>query len=137
MALNAAPSSRNHCCILKSSLSAFVRLSKKWGQDRKLTKSQHLSVGDSPCSITYNILYFYALNIQNVKKVSNSKNLRTTLNTRLSAENYVIDAAHKNRGMLFYLKLSFVALTLNVFSHFIGRLSSQFLNTQFKHHIHY
>ncbi len=50
-----------------------------------------------------------------MQKVSTNKDLRIVLNTRLSAEDNIVSAASKARGLLFHLKRFSAALTPNTF----------------------
>ncbi len=64
---------------------------------------------------TYFLPHSNPPNTQTLPTVSTTKYLGIVLNTRLSAEDNVNSAANKARGMLFYLKRSFAALTPCIF----------------------
>ncbi len=68
-----------------------------------------------PHFVTYTLPSSNPPNTQTLPTVSTTKDLGIVLNTRLSAEGNVVSAANKARGMLFYLKRSFAALTPSIF----------------------
>ncbi len=53
-------------------------------------------------------------NTQTIRKASTTKDLGIVLNTRLSAEDNVVNAVNKARRNPFYLKRSFAALTPSI-----------------------
>ncbi len=107
---------RNRHDILQNSLNKSASWSKDWELDLNPTKSEHLPIGNSSNFVTYTLPSSNPPNNQTLPTVSTTKDLGIVLNTRLSSEDNVVSAANKARGMLFYLKRAFAALTPVFFS---------------------
>ncbi len=86
-----------------------------WELDLSPSKSEHLPISNSPHFVTYTLTSNNQPKTQAISKVSATKDLGIVLNTRLSAEDNIVNAANEIRGMLIYLKLSFAALTPSIF----------------------
>ncbi len=106
---------RNRHDILQNPLNSSASWSKDWELDLNPTKSEHLSIDSSPYIVTCNIPSYNPPNTQTLPTVATTKDLGIVLTTTLSAEDNVVNAANKARGMLFYLKRSFAVLTPSIF----------------------
>ncbi len=91
----------------------------KWSEDWELilspSKSELLPVGDTFNPVTYSLTSRTSPNAQPIRTVSSVRDLGLLLNTGFSADDNVDCTTKKARGMLFYPKRSFAALTPNIF----------------------
>ncbi len=106
---------RNRHDILQNSLNISAIWSRDWKLNLNPTKSEHLPIGNSSHSVTYTLPPHNPPNTQTILTVATTKDLGIVLNTRLSAEDYVVSTANKTRRMLLYLRRSFTALTPHIF----------------------
>ncbi len=113
MTSNSSPR-RNRHDILQNSLNISASWSKDWELDINPTKSEHLPIGKFPHFVTYTLPSHNPPSTQTMPTVTTTKGLGIVLNTRLRTEDNVVSAANKARGMLFYLKRSFAALTPSI-----------------------
>ncbi len=95
---------RNRHDILQNSLNSSASWSKDWELDLNPTKSEHLPIGNSRHFVTYTLPSHITPNPQTLPTVSTTKDLGIVLNTRLIAEDNIVSAANKARGVPFYLK---------------------------------
>ncbi len=101
--------------ILQNSRNSSASWSKDWELDLNHTKSEHLSIGNSPHFVAYTLPSSNPPNTQTLPTVSTTKDLGIVLNARLNAEDNAVSAANKARRMLFDLKRSCGALTPSIF----------------------
>ncbi len=106
---------RNRHDILQSPLNVSATWPKDWELDLNPTKSEQVSIADSPHFVTYTLPSYNPPNTQTIPTVTTTKDPGIILNTRLSAEDNVVSAANKAHRMPFYLKRSFAALTPSIF----------------------
>ncbi len=90
-------------------------------------------VGDPSIPVAYSLPSRTSPKAQPVQTVSSVFDLGLLLNAGFSADDSVARATKKARGMLFYLKRSFAALTPYISSRCAKRLFARILNMQFKH----
>ncbi len=79
------------------------------------SKSEHIPIGDASNPVTYALTSRTSPNAQPIQTVSAVHDLVLLLNTVFSADDNDARVTKKARGMLFYLKLSFTALTPSIF----------------------
>ncbi len=118
--------------ILQNSLKISASWSRDWELDLNPAKSENLPISNSSHFVTYTLPSHNPPNTQTIPTVTTTKDLEIVLNTRLSAEDNVVSAANKALRMLFYLKLSFAALTPYILSPRTKRSSAHTLNILFK-----
>ncbi len=92
------------------------------------SKSGHFPIGDTSNPATYSSTSRTSPNAQPIQTVSSVRDLGLLLNTGLNADENVARATKNARGMLFYLRRSFAALTLSIFRPFTKRLFARILN---------
>ncbi len=100
---------------LQSSLLASSKWSEDWELILNPSNSDHFPIGDTSNPVAYSLTSRTSPNAQPVQTVSSVRDLGLLLNTGFSADDNVARATKKARGMLFYLKRSFAALTPNIF----------------------
>ncbi len=108
------PLPRKQSDALQSPLFASSNWSEDWELILNPSKSEHLPVGDTSSPVTYSLTSRNSPNAQPIQTVSSVRDLRLALNTGCSADDNVARATKKSRGMLFYLKRSFAALTPSI-----------------------